>query len=72
MTPQRSRLADPNVLAAVRVVRGELFVVIWERGQFKEACRALGRWAGNPELAFDWRDAGLLIEVAEKLERNQL
>lgn len=45
----------------VALVRGkERYIVIYRPDNAGPAYRALGRWAANPELSFNWQDAGTL------------
>lgn len=39
---------------------GHMFVVIYRDGDVAAACRAVGRWAGDPALPFTWYDAAAM------------
>lgn len=36
---------------------GETYALLWRQETITEALRTLGKWASNPELSFNWRDA---------------
>lgn len=48
---------DGDVLGAVKGKGEERYVVICNEHRIEEALRAIGRWAANPDLSFNWIDA---------------
>ena len=57
----------------VLVKRGERYALVYRDDQVVEACRAAGRWAGNPELSFTWYDAAVLcVRIRESAERRRI
>lgn len=47
--------------SVVGLIRGEeRYVIVFDDDQRTEAFRTLGRWAANPELAFDWTNAAVM------------
>ena len=52
--------ADRNVLALMK--GEEKYVFIFTDEQRLNVIRTVGRFAANPDLSFDWRDAAVLME----------
>ena len=49
---------------------GETFILLFDTPYQCKAHQALGRWASNPDLNFDWYDAARMsIRVAECVEQ---
>lgn len=48
-----------NVLVLIKP-DNERYIVLYNEGQDRDALRALGRWASDPELSFTWYDAATL------------
>lgn len=53
-----------NATALVR--DGETFVVIYNDGQEGSALRAIGRWASDPEIDFNWFNAACMVQKIRK------
>ena len=53
----------------------ERYIVLYDSKYRSIALATIGRWAGNPDLSFDWYDAACVSEQvrkgleAEKLEK---
>lgn len=53
----------------------ERYVLVYETTTRSQALLTIGRWAMNPDLSFDWRDAANVCQQvlkgreAEKLEK---
>ena len=68
--PPRLALDQPDGDVSLLVfARGpERYVFLYDAATRDECLRRLGRFAANPELAFTWYDAALLIE---KIRANE-
>lgn len=60
-----------NVLALVK--GEERYVFIYDDGNRAETIRHMGRYASNPELAFNWYDAAVLSQkIRRQTQRERL
>jgi hypothetical protein len=46
----------PDTLCVYAVAHSEHWVIVFEDSTEIQACRVLGRWAAEPELALTWHD----------------
>lgn len=53
-----------------RLENGEVFTYRWIRHQPKEAHRAVGADAADPELSLNWKHAAILNWVINKMVQN--
>ncbi len=53
----------------VAMVRnGHVYAVVYTPDRATQAIRAIGRWAGDPRLRFDWTDAAVLCLQIQAFE----
>jgi hypothetical protein len=61
-----ARLRRSQAPAAVNIVcctkGGERYVLLYDDAHRAEAQATAGRWAANPELSFNWSDAGAVYQ----------
>jgi len=50
---------------------GEFYAICYTDAERGNALRTIGRWASNPQLSFDWRDAGGMGAAIRKLESER-
>ena len=48
----------------------ERYVFVWDCGQDEQLIQQFGRFAANPELSFNWRDAAVLSLEVRKVQNS--
>lgn len=51
--------------------RRDRYLIRYDPGREAEALRTIGKWAGDPKLSFNWRDAATLSAVVRKQKFGQ-
>jgi hypothetical protein len=66
------RMANSSGLNFIALQKpdGERFIWLYDHESRDELFRSLARAAANPELSFNWADAGVMAHDAQQLERE--
>lgn len=49
---------------------GELYFFLYNRENYNELLKTLGRFASNPDLSFTWENAAMLGKKAKEMQKE--